>query len=110
VLVTGYGRRTREVQLDLGLDTRLEQMPDRQPRLSVPRVVQSRLSGGINRCEAKASRMRSAARVASFDPGATTARKYPAAAPSTPPMPGWPERRGRASALAIQAEESRVGE
>ena len=23
VLVTGYGRRTREVQLDLGLDTRL---------------------------------------------------------------------------------------
>jgi hypothetical protein len=39
VLVTGYGRRTREVQLDLGLDTRLEQMPDRQPRLFVPRVV-----------------------------------------------------------------------
>jgi hypothetical protein len=39
VLVTGNGRRTREVQLDLSLDTRLEQMHERQTRLACGRVV-----------------------------------------------------------------------
>src|SRR5262245_10075668 len=38
----------------------------------------SALSGGINRCEANASRIRSAARVALVEPGDTTAHKYPA--------------------------------
>jgi hypothetical protein len=33
LLVTGYGRRTHEVQLDLSLDTRLQQMSDRHARL-----------------------------------------------------------------------------
>ena len=43
VLVTRDRRRTRKVQLDLGLDTRLKEMPDPQPCVARLRGVQGRV-------------------------------------------------------------------
>jgi hypothetical protein len=83
--------------------------PRGQSRTRCPRRGSSRLSGGINRCEAKASRMRSAARVGSSDPGGATGGKYPAVATSRAADPGGLTRI-TPSALAIEAEQSRVRE